>query len=119
MAADDFVSQFTLQVYIPPSIYLHSGFSCRHFRYGAPPVINPLGTQFPANATVHPSYNISITLSSAVQNTTFVNVTSPAAGDWFIAAHLPEAAGRIEVKVRALVSISDSQHALSGVSCHS
>ncbi|XP_061849005.1 post-GPI attachment to proteins factor 6 isoform X3 [Colius striatus] len=69
-----------------------------HFRYGAPPVINPLGTRFPANATVRPSYNISITLSSAVQNTTFVNVTTPAAGDWFIAAHLPEAAGRIEVK---------------------
>ncbi|NWS50684.1 TMM8A factor, partial [Probosciger aterrimus] len=69
-----------------------------HFRYGAPPVINPLGTRFPANATVRPSYNISITLSSAVQNTTFVNITSPAAGDWFIAAHLPEAAGRIEVK---------------------
>uniref|UniRef100_A0A8C0F5T6 Post-glycosylphosphatidylinositol attachment to proteins 6 n=1 Tax=Bubo bubo TaxID=30461 RepID=A0A8C0F5T6_BUBBB len=69
-----------------------------HFRYGAPPVINPLGTRFPANATVRPSYNISITLSSAVQNTTFVNITTPAAGDWFIAAHLPEAAGRIEVK---------------------
>ncbi|NWQ81474.1 TMM8A factor, partial [Columbina picui] len=69
-----------------------------HFRYGAPPVINPLGTRFPANATVRPSYNISITLSGAVQNTTFVNVTTPAAGDWFIAAHLPEAAGRIEVK---------------------
>ncbi|XP_027539724.1 post-GPI attachment to proteins factor 6 [Neopelma chrysocephalum] len=69
-----------------------------HFRHGAPPVINPLGTRFPANATVRPSYNISITLSSAVQNTTFVNVTTPAAGDWFIAAHLPEAAGRIEVK---------------------
>ncbi|XP_009985763.1 PREDICTED: transmembrane protein 8A [Tauraco erythrolophus] len=69
-----------------------------HFRYGAPPVINPLGTRFPANATVRPSYNISIALSSAVQNTTFVNVTAPAAGDWFIAAHLPEAAGRIEVK---------------------
>ncbi|XP_074453699.1 post-GPI attachment to proteins factor 6 isoform X3 [Larus michahellis] len=69
-----------------------------HFRYGAPPVINPLGTDFPANATVRPSYSISITLSSAVQNTTFVNVTTPAAGDWFIAAHLPEAAGRIEVK---------------------
>uniref|UniRef100_A0A8C3Y6Z4 Post-glycosylphosphatidylinositol attachment to proteins 6 n=1 Tax=Catharus ustulatus TaxID=91951 RepID=A0A8C3Y6Z4_CATUS len=69
-----------------------------HFRHGAPPVINPLGTRFPANATVRPSYNISITLSSAVQNTTFVNITTPAAGDWFIAAHLPEAAGRIEVK---------------------
>nr|XP_013795418.1 PREDICTED: transmembrane protein 8A [Apteryx mantelli mantelli] len=69
-----------------------------HFRYGAPPVINPLGTRFPANATVRPSYNISMTLSSAVQNNTFVNITTPAAGDWFIAAHLPEAAGRIEVK---------------------
>ncbi|XP_038007633.1 post-GPI attachment to proteins factor 6 isoform X4 [Motacilla alba alba] len=71
---------------------------CMHFRHGAPPVINPLGTRFPANATVRPSYNISITLGSAVQNTTFVNVTTPAAGDWFIAAHLPQAAGRIEVK---------------------
>ncbi|XP_058705351.1 post-GPI attachment to proteins factor 6 isoform X3 [Poecile atricapillus] len=71
---------------------------CMHFRHGAPPVINPLGTRFPANATVRPSYNISITLSSAVQNTTFVNVTTPASGDWFIAAHLPQAAGRIEVK---------------------
>ncbi|XP_066186260.1 post-GPI attachment to proteins factor 6 isoform X4 [Sylvia atricapilla] len=69
-----------------------------HFRHGAPPVINPLGTRFPANATVRPSYNISITLGSSVQNTTFVNVTTPAAGDWFIAAHLPQAAGRIEVK---------------------
>ncbi|XP_063270210.1 post-GPI attachment to proteins factor 6 isoform X1 [Prinia subflava] len=69
-----------------------------HFRHGAPPVINPLGTRFPANATVRPSYNISITLGSAVQNTTFVNITAPAAGDWFIAAHLPQAAGRIEVK---------------------
>ncbi|XP_068885627.1 post-GPI attachment to proteins factor 6 isoform X2 [Aphelocoma coerulescens] len=74
-----------------------------HFRHGAPPVINPLGTRFPANATVRPSYNISITLSSAVQNTTFVNVTTPAAGDWFIAAHLPEAAGRIEVKADMFV----------------
>ncbi|XP_041257321.1 post-GPI attachment to proteins factor 6 isoform X3 [Onychostruthus taczanowskii] len=71
---------------------------CMHFRHGAPPVINPLGTRFPANATVRPSYNISITLSGAVQNTTFVNVSTPAAGDWFIAAHLPQAAGRIEVK---------------------
>ncbi|KFU88014.1 Transmembrane protein 8A, partial [Chaetura pelagica] len=69
-----------------------------HFRYGAPPVINPLGTRFPANATVRPSYNLSIALSTALQNTTSVNLTSPAAGDWFIAAHLPEAAGRIEVK---------------------
>ncbi|XP_066186258.1 post-GPI attachment to proteins factor 6 isoform X2 [Sylvia atricapilla] len=74
-----------------------------HFRHGAPPVINPLGTRFPANATVRPSYNISITLGSSVQNTTFVNVTTPAAGDWFIAAHLPQAAGRIEVKADMFV----------------
>uniref|UniRef100_A0A8B9NEK1 Post-glycosylphosphatidylinositol attachment to proteins 6 n=1 Tax=Accipiter nisus TaxID=211598 RepID=A0A8B9NEK1_9AVES len=89
---------FILPVSLHPLIYSHSGFSHRHFRFGAPPVINPLGTHFPANATVRPSYNISITLSSTVQNTTFVNITTPAAGDWFIAAHLPEAAGRIEVK---------------------
>ena len=106
MSADEFVSQFTLAVPLHPLIYLHSGISRRHFRYGAPPVINPLGTRFPANATVRPSYNISIALSSTVQNATFVNVTSPAAGDWFIAAHLPEAAGRIEVKVRVLVRVS-------------
>lgn len=87
---------------VHPWLYSDRRFSRRHFRHGAPPVINPLGTRFPANATVRPSYNISITLSSAVQNTTFVNVTTPAAGDWFIAAHLPEAAGRIEVKVRVL-----------------
>lgn len=106
MSTDEFVSQFVLPASLHPSLYSHSGFSRRHFRYGAPPVINPLGTRFPANATVRPSYSISITLSSAVQNTTFVNVTTPAAGDWFIAAHLPEAAGRIEVKVRVLGRVS-------------
>uniref|UniRef100_A0A8D0HNA4 Post-GPI attachment to proteins 6 n=1 Tax=Sphenodon punctatus TaxID=8508 RepID=A0A8D0HNA4_SPHPU len=69
-----------------------------HFRYGAPPVINPLGTHFPSNTTIHPSYNQTITVTAALQNSTFVNITNPAAGDWFIAAHLPEAAGKIEVK---------------------
>lgn len=105
MSTDEFASQFILPVSLHPLIYSHSDFSHRHFRFGAPPVINPLGTHFPANATVRPSYNISITLSSTVQNTTFVNITTPAAGDWFIAAHLPEAAGRIEVKVRVLVRV--------------
>ncbi|XP_071616512.1 post-GPI attachment to proteins factor 6 isoform X3 [Heliangelus exortis] len=69
-----------------------------HFRYGAPPVINPLGTHFPANATVPPSYSLSMALRGTTQNNTFVNISTPAAGDWFIAAHLPQAAGRIEVK---------------------
>ncbi|KYO44565.1 transmembrane protein 8A [Alligator mississippiensis] len=69
-----------------------------HFRYGAPPVINPLHTQFPANMTVHPSYNQTMTLNVTTQNSTFVNITTPAAGDWFIVAHLPETEGRIKVK---------------------
>ncbi|XP_071616511.1 post-GPI attachment to proteins factor 6 isoform X2 [Heliangelus exortis] len=74
-----------------------------HFRYGAPPVINPLGTHFPANATVPPSYSLSMALRGTTQNNTFVNISTPAAGDWFIAAHLPQAAGRIEVKADMFV----------------
>nr|XP_056722216.1 post-GPI attachment to proteins factor 6 [Euleptes europaea] len=69
-----------------------------HFRYGAPPVINPLGTQFPANMSLPGSYSQTLTLAAAPQNSTFLNLTSPAAGDWFLVAHLPEAAGKIEVK---------------------
>ncbi|XP_028561801.2 post-GPI attachment to proteins factor 6 [Podarcis muralis] len=69
-----------------------------HFRHGAPPVINPLGTQFPANTSVRLAYNLTTTLATLVQNTTFINVTGPAAGDWFMVAHLPKAAGKIEVK---------------------
>lgn len=74
--------------------------SSSHFRYGAPPVINPLGVQFPSNSSAKPSYNLTMTLAAALQNVSLVNLTSPAAGDWFIAAHLPEATGKIEVKVR-------------------
>ncbi|XP_062999236.1 post-GPI attachment to proteins factor 6 [Elgaria multicarinata webbii] len=69
-----------------------------HIRYGAPPVINPLGTQFPVNTSVRLSYSKTLTLATALQNSTFVNLTSPAAGDWFIAAHLPEATDKIAVK---------------------
>lgn len=73
--------------------------SSRHFSYGAPPVINPLGTQFPSNTSVRPSYNRTLILGAALQNSTSLNLTSPAAGDWFLAAHLPESTGKIEVKV--------------------
>ncbi|XP_042294184.1 post-GPI attachment to proteins factor 6 [Sceloporus undulatus] len=69
-----------------------------HIRHGAPPVINPLGTQFPANMSLRLSYNLTLTLASALQNSTFLNLTSPAAGDWFLAAHLPEPTGKIEVQ---------------------
>ncbi|XP_060116647.1 post-GPI attachment to proteins factor 6 [Heteronotia binoei] len=70
-----------------------------HFRHGAPPVINPLGTQFPANMSLPGSFSQTLALGRAApQNATFLNLTSPAAGDWFIVAHLPEATGKIEVK---------------------
>ncbi|XP_074135917.1 post-GPI attachment to proteins factor 6 isoform X2 [Sminthopsis crassicaudata] len=64
-----------------------------HFRYGAPPVINPLGTKFPANTTVRPSFSIKL-----IHNNTIINVSNPAPGDWFIAAHLPRSPQKIEVK---------------------
>ncbi|KAJ7306079.1 hypothetical protein JRQ81_010445 [Phrynocephalus forsythii] len=69
-----------------------------HIRFGAPPVINPLGTQFPENTSVRLSYNQTLTLASSFQNSTFVNLSSPAAGGWFIAAHLPESTSKIEVQ---------------------
>uniref|UniRef100_A0A8C5S9C2 Post-GPI attachment to proteins 6 n=1 Tax=Laticauda laticaudata TaxID=8630 RepID=A0A8C5S9C2_LATLA len=69
-----------------------------HIRYGAPPVINPLGTQFPMNTSVPPSFSQTLTLDAALQNSTFVNLTNPAAGDWFLAAHLPAASSKIEMK---------------------
>lgn len=69
----------------------------RYFRYGAPPVINPLGTSFPANTSVQPSFLIKM-----LQSNTSVNVSHPAPGDWFVAAHLPPSSQKIELKVRGL-----------------
>ncbi|XP_070617676.1 post-GPI attachment to proteins factor 6 isoform X2 [Erythrolamprus reginae] len=39
-----------------------------------------------------------LALDAVLQNSTFVNLTNPVAGDWFLAAHLPAASSRIEVK---------------------
>lgn len=64
-----------------------------YFRYGAPPVINPLGTSFPANTSVQPSFLIKM-----LQSNTSVNVSHPAPGDWFVAAHLPPSSQKIELK---------------------
>ncbi|XP_069502877.1 post-GPI attachment to proteins factor 6 isoform X2 [Ambystoma mexicanum] len=69
-----------------------------HFRYGAPPVINPLGHQFSKNTTFRPPYSMALRLSSNLHNNTFVNVTNPAPGDWFIAAHLPQADQKMGIK---------------------
>ncbi|XP_062820474.1 post-GPI attachment to proteins factor 6 isoform X2 [Anolis carolinensis] len=69
-----------------------------HVRFGAPPVINPLSTQFPANVSVRLAHRLSLSLSAARQNSTFLNLTSPAAGYWFLVAHLPKADGKIQVQ---------------------
>ncbi|XP_078274524.1 post-GPI attachment to proteins factor 6 [Rhinoraja longicauda] len=69
-----------------------------HFRAGAPPVINPLHTKFGTNTVALPSFNITIPLLTQDQTTVFFNISNPVHGDWFVAAHLPEDDGKIEVK---------------------
>ncbi|KAI1896083.1 hypothetical protein AGOR_G00091150 [Albula goreensis] len=68
-----------------------------HFRSGAPPVINPINTEFANNTAFLPAQNLSLSISSG-QNITLFNVSNPAPGDWFVAAHLPKDDGRIEHK---------------------
>lgn len=67
-----------------------------HIRWGAPPVINPTGSVFP-NATLW-SPGLSLILPVISHSSTTFNLSSPAPGDWYIAAHLPEDDGRIEQK---------------------
>ncbi|KAG8508957.1 Post-GPI attachment to proteins factor 6 [Galemys pyrenaicus] len=64
-----------------------------HFRYGAPPVINPLDTSFPPNTPTRPSFFVKM-----LDSNTSVSLSYPAAGDWFVAAHLPPASQKIEVQ---------------------
>ncbi|XP_071774702.1 post-GPI attachment to proteins factor 6 [Centroberyx gerrardi] len=67
-----------------------------HIRWGAPPVINPVGLVFP-NATLwSPALSLSLPVTSH-SSTTF-NLSNPAPGDWYLAAHLPRDDGRIEQK---------------------
>lgn len=67
-----------------------------YIQYGAPPVINPTGTVFP-NATLW-SPGLSLNLPVTSQSSTTFNLSNPAPGDWYVAAHLPEDDGRIEQK---------------------
>ncbi|XP_030017288.1 post-GPI attachment to proteins factor 6 isoform X2 [Sphaeramia orbicularis] len=67
-----------------------------HIRWGAPPVINPVGSVFPNNTLWTPCVSLKLPVTSH-SSTTF-NFSSPAPGDWYIAAHLPEDDGRIEQK---------------------
>ncbi|KAJ8413570.1 hypothetical protein AAFF_G00080770 [Aldrovandia affinis] len=68
-----------------------------HIRSGAPPVINPIETEFANNTAFLPAQNLSLLINSG-QNITLFNVSNPAPGDWFVAAHLPKNDGRIEHK---------------------
>ncbi|TDH06266.1 hypothetical protein EPR50_G00129250 [Perca flavescens] len=67
-----------------------------HIQYGAPPVINPVGSVFP-NATLW-SPCLSLILPVTSQSSTTFNLSNPAPGDWYVGAHLPEDDGRIEQK---------------------
>ncbi|XP_029432619.1 post-GPI attachment to proteins factor 6 [Rhinatrema bivittatum] len=69
-----------------------------YIRHGAPPVINPLGTHFAASTSVRPSYNQTLLLTSMLLNNTFINISNPASGDWFIAAHLPKQNAKIQIQ---------------------
>lgn len=69
-----------------------------HFRSGAPPVINPLGTSFPDNTWSHASFQVRTLLSTMLLGNTSVNISHPAPGDWFLAAHLPPSSQKIQVK---------------------
>lgn len=67
-----------------------------HIQWGAPPVINPIGSVFP-NATLW-SPCLSLILPVTSHSSTTINISNPAPGDWYVAAHLPEDDGRIEQK---------------------
>ncbi|XP_012866751.1 PREDICTED: transmembrane protein 8A [Dipodomys ordii] len=69
-----------------------------HFRAGAPPVINPLGTSFSNTTSVRASFCIRTLFSTMLLGNTSVNISYPAPGDWFVAAHLPPSSQKIEVK---------------------
>ncbi|KAE8291254.1 Post-GPI attachment to proteins factor 6 [Larimichthys crocea] len=67
-----------------------------HIRWGAPPVINPIGSTFPNSTLWSPCLSLILPVTSH-SSTTF-NLSDPAPGDWYVAAHLPEDDGRIEQK---------------------
>uniref|UniRef100_A0A667ZID9 Post-glycosylphosphatidylinositol attachment to proteins 6 n=1 Tax=Myripristis murdjan TaxID=586833 RepID=A0A667ZID9_9TELE len=84
------------------SVTRGQGFHCGqhnvtiHIRWGAPPVINPVGLVFP-NATLW-SHPLSLTLMVTSHSSMTFNLSNPAPGDWYLAAHLPRDDGRIEQK---------------------
>lgn len=80
--------------------FVHLMHMNRHFRAGAPPVINPIQTAFPNDTSVSLAHNLTLTVPSGQSvSVTLFNVTHPKPGDWFLAAHLPKDDGKIEQQV--------------------
>ncbi|XP_073907580.1 transmembrane protein 8B isoform X3 [Castor canadensis] len=69
-----------------------------YFRSGAPPVINPLHTHFPGDTAVPGVFSLNLSWTLPNRTSGIFNVSSPLPGDWFLAAHLPQAHGHISVK---------------------
>uniref|UniRef100_A0A3Q1FSZ8 Post-glycosylphosphatidylinositol attachment to proteins 6 n=1 Tax=Acanthochromis polyacanthus TaxID=80966 RepID=A0A3Q1FSZ8_9TELE len=67
-----------------------------HIQWGSPPVINPVTSAFPNSTLWSPC--LSLTLPVTSQSSMTFNISDPAPGDWYVAAHLPEDDGRIEQK---------------------
>lgn len=84
------------------SVTRTSGFHCGqhnvtvYISWGSPPVIDPLGSVFPNHTLWNPAVSLTIPVTSHT-STTF-NLSDPAPGDWYLAAHLPRDDGRIEQK---------------------
>lgn len=88
---------FSLLQHLFPLTSSFLSFFASHIRWGAPPVINPEGSSFPNETLWSPGLSLSLPVTS--QSSTTFNLSNPAAGDWFVAAHLPVDDGRIEQKV--------------------
>ncbi|KAG8550520.1 hypothetical protein GDO81_024439, partial [Engystomops pustulosus] len=69
-----------------------------HFRYGAPPVVNPLGYSFAPNTSVPFSFTQTMRFRNTMQSNLYLNVSNPTPGDWFVAAHLPKDTEKIEIQ---------------------
>ncbi|XP_046898224.1 post-GPI attachment to proteins factor 6 isoform X1 [Hypomesus transpacificus] len=84
------------------SVTKGSGFHCGqhnvtvYISWGSPPVIDPLSSAFPNNTVWTPA--LSMILPVTIHTSTTFNLSNPAPGDWYLAAHLPRDDGRIEQK---------------------
>ncbi|XP_056452898.1 post-GPI attachment to proteins factor 6 isoform X1 [Gadus chalcogrammus] len=67
-----------------------------HIRWGAPPVVNPVGQMFPNDTAWSLAHSLHLPVTS--QATATFNLSDPSPGDWYVAAHLPRDDGRIEQK---------------------